>query len=162
MNLTIIVAVSENNIIGVENRIPWRISEDMKRFKELTLGHPVIMGRKTYESIPPKFRPLHQRKNIILSRTLNHQEGIYVARSIEKALDFTENKESYIIGGEAVYKAFLPFANKFELTKVHRNYEGDVFFPNINWDNWNLINEEKGVSEKDGIPFSFLTYIKNI
>ena len=62
----------------------------------------------------------------------------------------------------AVYKAFLPFANKFELTKVHRNYEGDVFFPNINWDNWNLINEEKGVSEKDGIPFSFLTYIKNI
>ena len=85
-----------------------------------------------------------------------------MARSIEKALDFTENKESYIIGGEAVYKAFLPFANKFELTKVHRNYEGDVFFPNINWDNWNLINEEKGVSEKDGIPFSFLTYIKNI
>ncbi|MBI2056873.1 dihydrofolate reductase [Candidatus Pacearchaeota archaeon] len=139
MNLTIIVAASENNVIGIGDKIPWKISEDMKRFKELTLGHPVIMGRKTYESIPPKFRPLPERKNIILSRTFKQKEGISVARSIEKALDFTGNKESYIIGGEIVYKAFLPLINKIELTRVHRNYEGNVFFPKINWENWNLI-----------------------
>ena len=108
MNLILIVAASENNIIGIEDRIPWRIKEDMIRFKELTLNHPVIMGRKTYESIPEKFRPLPQRKNIVLSGSLNSDGKIYVARNINKAIGFTENKESYIIGGERVYKEFLP------------------------------------------------------
>ena len=98
MKITLISAVSENNVIGIENIIPWRIKEDMLRFKELTLNHPVIMGRKTYESFPEKFRPLPGRKNIVLSNTWKKQNGIYVAKSVHEALNETENKDSYVIG----------------------------------------------------------------
>ena len=157
MNLTIIVAVSANNVIGKNGKIPWKISEDMKRFKELTTGHPVIMGRKTYESFPPKFRPLPERKNIVLSRNLNSNENIYIARNIEEALELTEDKNSYIIGGEKIYESFFPLVNKIELTRVHKFMEGDVFFPEVNWNEWNLINEEKNIDE---IPYSFMTYVR--
>ncbi len=160
MNLTLIVAISENNVIGFKNKIPWRIKEDMQRFKELTINHNVIMGRKTYESIPLKFRPLPERKNIVLSRNLNLNEDIYIARNIEEALVLTENKDSYIIGGEKVYELFLPLTNKIELTKVHHSYEGDTFFPDINWNNWDLVGEENGISEKDKISYSFLSYVR--
>ncbi len=177
MNLTLIVAVSENNVIGFKNKIPWRIKEDMQRFKELTLNHPVIMGRKTYESIPLKFRPLPERKNIVLSRDLNSKaktgnfcinlpgsqinEDIYIARNIEEALELAENKDSYIIGGEKIYESFLPLVNKIELTKVHNSYEGDAFFPEINWGEWEIINKERKVNN-EGINFSFLTYKKKL
>ena len=86
-NLILIAAVAENNVIGRNGEIPWNISEDMKHFKELTMGHPVIMGRKTYKSIPKRFRPLPQRKNIVLSKTLSPENGIYIARTIEEALE---------------------------------------------------------------------------
>lgn len=156
MNLAIIVAISENNIIGIKNKIPWRIKEDMLRFKRLTINHPVIMGRKTWDSIPEKFRPLPERKNIVLSKS-QINEKIYIARNIEEALELTESKDSYIIGGEKIYELFLPLANKIELTRVHNSYEGDAFFPKINWNEWDLINEEKNVNE---IPYSFMTYIR--
>ncbi|MEK6817418.1 MAG: dihydrofolate reductase, partial [Nanoarchaeota archaeon] len=139
---------------------PWRIKEDMLRFKNLTLNHPVIMGRKTYESIPEKFRPLPDRKNIILSKTLGDQNGIYIAKNIDEALNFTEKKDSYIIGGEEIYKMFLPLSNKIELTRVHKNYEGDVFFPEVNWDEWNLINDSGKLSTDKDTEYSFLTYEK--
>jgi len=157
MNLTIIAAVSENNVIGFENKVPWRIKEDMERFKQLTLNHPVIMGRKTFESIPEKFRPLPYRKNIVLSKTLDTINGVSIAKSIGHSLDLTEEQPSYIIGGGEIYKIFLPFTNKMELTKVHANYKGDAFFPNIEWNEWDLINEEKKTNP-DGLNFSFLTY----
>ena len=160
MNLTIIVAVSENNVIGAENKIPWYIKEDIKRFKQLTLNHPVIMGRRTYESIPLKFRPLPDRKNIVLSKNLKSSEGIYVAEDIEEALKLAEGKDTYIIGGRSVYESFLPISNRIELTRIHKNFEGDIFFPEVKWHDWKLVNEEKGVN-KEEISYSFLTYLKN-
>ena len=158
MGLRIIVAVSENNVIGVGGRIPWDIKEDRVRFRDLTLECPiVIMGRKTYESIPKKFRPLPERKNIVLSKTLNPEEGIYIARSLEEAIKLTNGLESYIVGGEKVYEEFLPLVNLMDITKVQRNYEGDAFFPKIDWEDWIKVFEDKKVSDK-GIPFSFLRY----
>lgn len=159
MKFTLIAAVSDNNVIGFKDKVPWRIKEDMVRFKELTTGHPVIMGRKTYMSIPEKFRPLPDRKNIILSKTLESFDGIYVAKKVIDAIRLTEQKESYIIGGGEIYKTFLPLVNKIELTKVHMNCEGDTFFPAINWGEWELVNEEKKVNDA-GLSFSFLTYEK--
>ena len=159
MNLTIIAAASENNVIGIEGRIPWDIPEDKKRFRDLTKDHPVIMGRKTYESIPPRFRPLSQRKNIILSNTLESSEGIYIARNIEEALRLTDEKDSYIIGGGEIYELFLPFTDKIELTRIHQDFEGNAFFPEVKLDDWNLVHEEKNLSES-GLSYSFLTYVK--
>ena len=159
MELAIIAAVSDNNVIGIRNRIPWNIKEDIERFKRLTLDHPVIMGRRTYESIPERFRPLPQRKNIILSRNLEQKEGIFVAGSIKEALEFTENQDSYVIGGAEIYKLFLPVVNRIEFTRVHKQFPGDSFFPEINLGGWDLINKEDGLS-KDGIPYSFLTYVR--
>ena len=151
MNLILIVAISENNVIGKDSKMPWHIPEDLKRFRELTLNHPIIMGRKTFESIG---KPLDKRKNIILSRTLESVPKIYIARTIEEALELTENKDSYIIGGETIYKTFLLKANRLELTRINKQYEGDSFFPEIDWGQWYLINEEcKG-------PYSFLSYKK--
>ena len=153
-----IVAISENNVIGIGDKIPWRIKEDTIRFKKLTLNHSVIMGRKTYGSIPEKFRPLPDRKNIILSKTLEAQNGIYTARNIDEALHFAGDKDAYIIGGREIYKIFLSFANKFELTRVHKNYQGDVFFPKVDWNKWDLINDSGRFSTNEGIKYSFLTY----
>jgi dihydrofolate reductase len=163
LDLTIIVAVSDNNVIGIGNEIPWRVPEnmvpeDMAHFKDLTMGHPVIMGRKTYESIPQKFRPLSGRKNIVLSKGFQSGEGIYIARSIEEALNLAENQDTYIIGGETIYRQFLPHANRMELTKIHQNYQGDAFFPEIKLDEWELIKPEENLVSKKGIPFSFMSY----
>ena len=160
MDLTIIVAASENNVIGIEGRIPWDIPKDKKRFRDITKDHPVIMGRKTYESILKSLgKPLPQRKNIILSNTLASEKGIYIARNIEESLRLTDDKDSYVIGGEKIYKLFLPITNKIELTRVHQHFRGDVFFPEVKWKDWNLVSEEKNLSD-DGLPYSFLTYVK--
>jgi dihydrofolate reductase len=157
MDLTIIAAISENNIIGVNGKLPWRIKEDMKRFKELTTNHSVIMGRKTYLSIPEKFRPLPDRKNIILSTTLEPQEGIYIARTIEEAIELAEGVSAFVAGGEKVYESFLPQSTKMELTRVHGIYEGDAHFPNVNWSDWILLSKMDCSTENE-IPYSFLTY----
>jgi len=157
MDLTIVAALSDNGVIGIENKIPWRIKEDMERFKKLTMNHPVIMGRKTYDSIPEKFRPLPGRENIVLSRTLQSKKGIYIAKNMDESLKLTNGVSSYVMGGAKIYKLFLPLANVMELTKVHKNFDGDTFFPNVDWDDWNLINEEKKKNE-EGLSFSFLTY----
>jgi len=158
MNLILIAAMSENNIIGDKGKIPWKIPEDLKRFRELTLNHPVIMGRKTYDSLSEKNKPLPNRKNIILSKSLEYKEGIYVARTIEEALELTEEKDSYVIGGREIYKAFLPYVNMMEITKVHKHYEGDTSFPEIDWDEWKLIKRENKTEE---VSYSFLSYILN-
>lgn len=162
MNLIIIAAVSENNVIGIGGKVPWKIKEDRRRFKDLTLYHPVIMGRKTYESLSEKFRPLPERDNIVLSRTFEGEKGISVARTLDEALIMAisgNDREPYIIGGEQIYDLFLPLSYKIEMTRVHRHYEGDAFFPDVDWDRWNLISEKKS-STNDGLEYSFLTYIK--
>ena len=152
MNLTIIAAVSENNVIGRNGDIPWNLPKDMKRFSKLTSNHPIIMGRKTYKSIG---RPLPKRKNIILSkRSTFKNKDLYIARNIEQALSLAEGQDTYIIGGNKVYEAFLPEANKMEITRVHRYCLcGDLtFFPEVNWDEWKEINKEPS----NGC--SFITY----
>ena len=150
MSLTIIAALSENNVIGDSKGVPWHISEDLKRFRQLTLNHPVIMGRKTFESILGK--PLPKRKNIVLTRQDISYEGVTISHSIEEALNACGSQDSYIIGGGQIYRQFFPLVNKMEITRVHRNIEGHVFFPEVNWEEWREIKRE----DKRG--YSFLTY----
>ncbi|MBS3168610.1 dihydrofolate reductase [Candidatus Woesearchaeota archaeon] len=155
MDLAIIVAVSENQVIGNKGRIPWKISEDLKRFKALTMGHPIIMGRETHESIG---KPLPGRLNIVLtSNTLYTKEGIRIAHSFEEAVEIAseENKEfAYAIGGQRVYERAMSDAKKIELTRVFGTYEGDRFFPEIDERIWNKIKEERAEN------YSFETYVR--
>src|SRR3989344_4286395 len=159
MNLTIIAALSENHVIGDHNTLPWHIPEDLQRFKQLTLEHAVIMGRKTYESILERLKkPLPKRKNIVLTNNLHfHDEKILIARSLEQALTYGDKeKENFIIGGEEIFKLFLPISQKMELTVVKGNYQGDAFFPDVNWSEWQLTSEDKREA------YSFQTYQKII
>lgn len=158
MNLTIIAAISENGIIGTNGQIPWRIPEDMKRFRQLTIPHPVIMGRKTYESIDTKFRPLSERKNIVLSRSWQGEEGIYMARTMQEALDLASGNQAFVAGGGDIYNMFLSIADSMEITRVHQHYQGDTNFPTIDWDEWELENDSGVAKSKTGIDYSFLSY----
>ncbi len=128
MNLSIIVAMTEDRVIGVKNKLPWRLPEDLKRFKEITMGKPVIMGRKTYESIG---RLLPGRKNIILSRNKSYKvEGAYTAAHLKDAIALCEGaKEIFVIGGAQLYKEALPKANRLYLTIINQKFEGDAHFP---------------------------------
>ncbi len=132
MRITIIVAVAENGIIGKDNRLIWRLRDDMKFFREKTDGHCVITGRKNYESIPEKFRPLPGRTNIVITRKANYKApGALVVTSIEKAIQVAKEKnenECFIIGGGEIYRQFLPLASRVLLTRVHASPEGDTSF----------------------------------
>ena len=160
MGLTLIAAISSNNVIGNNGKVPWHLPEDLKRFRKLTLGHPVIMGRKTYESLPENVRPLPGRKNIVLSESLDAQKRIHVAQTPNEALGFTNSKDTYIIGGRRVYELFLPYAETLEITRVHREFPGDVFFPEIHWGEWNLSNESHRIFAPQNLHYSFLTYVR--
>lgn len=155
MTLTLIAAVSENNVIGNKGVIPWRISEDMKRFKALTMGHPVIMGRKTFDSIPAKFKPLPGRTNVVVTRNRNfNYEGIEIAHSIEDAILRAKKYGdlSYVAGGEEIYAHTIGLADAMEITHVRGNYNGDAFFPDISAEKW------REVMRDDFDGYSFVTY----
>ena len=139
--VSIIVAKSENNVIGSNGQLPWHLSEDLKKFKSITMGKPMIMGRNTFESIG---KALPGRKNIILTKNLNYSaENVFIVNTIEKAIEACgEHKEIMIIGGGEIYKAFLGITNRLYLTNVDIEIEGDVFFPEINLSHWNLISRE--------------------
>ena len=146
-----IVAVSENNVIGKDGKIPWYYKEDMKHFKKLTLGNTVVMGRRTYESIG---KPLTGRLNIILTKNHNFEnENVLVLDSLEKVIDFCEEfNKVYIIGGQSIYEQTLDIVDKIELTRIHKKIYGTEFFPEINFNKWIEINrDDKG-------EYSFLTY----
>ena len=157
--LTLIVAVSENNVIGKDNDLIWRLRNDLKRFKALTSGHCIIMGRKTFESFP---KPLPNRTHIVITRQLNYKvpEGVKVVNSLEAAIEASkEDPYPYVIGGGEIYKQGLGFVDLIELTKVHHNFEGDTFFPEIDvkiWEEINCVYNEKDDLHK--YPFSFITY----
>ncbi len=159
MNLSIIVATDENFLIGNNNTLPWHLPADMKFFKEKTTGHCVITGRKNYESIPEKFRPLPNRTNIIISRQLNYKaQGAMVVSIPEEALQKAKEKnddEVFIIGGGEIFKMFLPMVNKIYLTMIHHKFTGNVFFPEINFSEWLLLKKESfEPDEKNKFPFS--------
>jgi dihydrofolate reductase len=153
-NLIIIAAISENNVIGIEGKLPWKIPEDMKHFKLLTSGSTVLMGRKTFESIG---KPLKERENIVLTQKDDYKKpGILVAHTMEEALAIATRENIYVIGGQEVYREALPIANRMELTRIHKTYNGDATFPKVDYSQWQLNNEFR---EKE---FSFLSYSRLI
>ncbi|TSA25296.1 MAG: dihydrofolate reductase [Bacteroidetes bacterium] len=134
--ISIIVAVAENYAIGKDNQLLWHLPDDMKRFKRLTTGHTVIMGKKTWESLPK--RPLTDRRNIVITDDPNdHFEGAETVMSIEEALALCNpEEENFIMGGASIYQQFLPLTDRLYLTRVHKTFDGDAFFPELNLLDW--------------------------
>lgn len=156
MILSIIVAVSENNVIGKDNTLIWHLPADMKFFKEKTTGHAIITGRKNYESIPEKFRPLPNRTNIVITRQKDYNApGAVVVTSIENALKYvTENhgnEEVFLIGGADIYKQMLYACNRIYLTRIHHSFEGDAFFGPLNENEWKLVSSEDHKADEKNI-----------
>ena len=158
--LSIIACISQTNrAIGYQNRLLYHIKSDLTRFRELTMGHTIIMGRKTYESLPNGALP--HRRNIVVSRSMKEMEGCEVYPNLDEALKAAEGKteETFIIGGESIYRQSLPAAHKLYLTVVDdAPQQADAFFPEINPEEWELI--EKEMRNENGLSFSFLTYLK--
>lgn len=155
--ISVIVAVAKNGTIGDKNTLLWHISEDLRNFKRITSGHPVIMGRKTFESLG---RPLPNRTNVVISRTTQDIDGCTVVDSLEKAIAlFSPEEEVFIIGGAQIYAQAMPIADKFYLTVVEHDYEGDTSFPEWDTAQWRLVSEESfPCGEKYPHPFSFREY----
>jgi dihydrofolate reductase len=155
---SVIVAVAENGVIGGSGGLLWHISEDLQMFKRTTSGHPVVMGRKTFESLG---RPLPARINVVITRNPDfHHAGITVARSLEEAISlFPASEEVFIIGGGEIYRQAMPLADKLYLTRVGASYEGDTRFADWNPSEWTLISSENHSRGKDfPHPFDFLIY----
>lgn len=156
--LSLIVAVAENGVIGDRNRLLWHIAEDLRHFKAVTTGHPVVMGRKTFESLG---RPLPGRRNVVVTRQRGLEiEGCTVAGSLDEALaPFGPAEEVFIIGGAQIYAEALPRCGRFYLTRVHHAYEGDTRFPEWDETEWRLVGSESfAYGEKYPYPFSFELY----
>jgi len=166
METIIIAAVAENNVIGKNNAIPWRLKEDFQHFKDLTMGYPCIMGRKTFESIPPKFRPLPGRENIVLTSDDRYKpEGATVFGSLEAALEYCRKKGServFIIGGASVYNLAMGLADVLEITRVHKAFEGDTLFPEIRIEDWEVQStqdlEAMDLKGNEAVKLSFVRY----
>ncbi len=160
--LSIIVAVAENNIIGKDNQLIWHLPEDLKRFKKLTTGHTIIMGRKTFESLG---RVLPNRKHIILCNDMemkiNH-ENVEVLEDIAMLKPYIDSKEeNFVIGGATIYKLLMPYANKLYLTKIHQSFEGDVSFPEVKEEEWKIVEREKGLkNEENPFDYDYITLIR--
>ncbi|MEI6454692.1 MAG: dihydrofolate reductase [bacterium] len=157
--ISIIVAVADNLAIGKNNDLLWHIPEDLKRFKQITSGHTVIMGKRTYESLPR--RPLPNRRNLVITDVPGETiKGCEMAYSIDDAVRLSDpGKENFIIGGASVYRQFLPLADRLYLTHVYNNFEGDVFFPVIELSEWEQISrEDHPPDEKNDFAYSFLVY----
>ena len=154
--ITLIAAAAQNDALGKDNDLIWHISEDLKRFKRLTTGHAIIMGRKTFESMP---KALPNRTNIVLTKNENYKaEGAVVASTIDEALVLAgEDNQPFIIGGAQIYSLFMDHCNRIELTRVHHDFEADVFFPKIDTSKW-TISKEEFISKTEYQPYNY-TYI---
>jgi dihydrofolate reductase len=150
MILSFVIAFGKNRGLGFGNKLPWNLPDDLKRFKEITRGHTVIMGRKTYDSLgrsptgEPMGRLLPERKNIIITRDTSYKvDGATIAHSIEEAIEEVKNEdEAFVIGGAEILKLALPYVDKMYLTHVDAEVEADSFFPEINWEEWKTVSEE--------------------
>ncbi len=157
--LSIIVAVASNDVIGGDNELLWHISKDLKRFKEITSGHTIIMGRKTFESLP---KVLPNRHHIVITRDKDYKADsaeVEVVNDINSIVDRFENstEEAFIIGGGEIYKSLLPKSDKLYLTKVYKDFKGDTTFPKINIEDWFIDYEsEIFINESDNLKFSFI------
>lgn len=161
MEIILIAAVSKNKVIGKKGGIPWNIKKDLNFFKEKTLNSPIIMGRATFKSIG---RPLPNRVNIVMTRSIKNTEGVTEVTSVAKAIEAAsidkDSSEVYVIGGENIYKEFLPIAHRMVLTEVELNIEdGDTFFPEWSISEWQ--EQSRDQREENGIKFSFVEYTRN-
>ncbi|TDT37858.1 dihydrofolate reductase [Halospina denitrificans] len=164
MRTALIVAMSRNRVIGRNNALPWYLPEDLRYFKQVTYGKPIIMGRKTQESIG---RPLPGRQNLVVTRDPHWQrDGVTVVNSLDEALSRAEaqayidgGEERVVIGGSQIYAEALPVADRLYMTEVHAEVEGDTFFPEVDWDQWHEIaREDHPASENNPFPYSLVTY----
>ena len=158
--ITLIAAAAENNALGIDNDLLWHLPDDFKRFKNLTSGHKIIMGRKTFETFP---KPLPNRTHIIITRDTSYVPKFphcIVVHSMEEALKRTEKESlSFIIGGGEIYNLGLPYANKIELTRIHAGFEADTFFPEIDKNQWKLVTEVyHPKDERHQYDFTYMTY----
>jgi dihydrofolate reductase len=158
MKINLIFARAANGVIGKDNAMPWHLPEDLAHFRALTQGHPVIMGRRTWDSLPPRFRPLPGRSNIVVTRQENFDEkGAQPAPSLDYALQLCEQStEVWVIGGEQIYALALPLADRVEVTEIHQDFEGDAYAPTLGPE-WQEATREAHVST-GGLPFSFVRY----
>jgi Dihydrofolate reductase len=157
MTITLIAAVAQNGVIGIDNALPWRLPADMKFFKSETIGKPVLMGRKTFESLG---KPLKDRTNIILSRTLAQApEGCVLVRAAEDAVEKFGHGELMVIGGAEIYRQLIGRADRLVLTEVGGSFEGDAYFPEFDRSEWVLVSRTEGVQdEKNTHPYAFCVY----
>jgi dihydrofolate reductase len=160
--IKILVACDENRVIGKDNQLIWHLPADLKRFKSLTTGHVILMGRKTYESIG---KPLPNRTTIVITRQVDFQaEGTITAHSVEEAILKAKSltrEDIFIVGGAEIYSLSLALADQLLVTQLHDIFEGDAFFPEISADTWEIVDRERGVTdEKNPFQYSYLTYQK--
>ena len=156
-SITIIAAISENRVLGKDNKLIWHLPEDLKRFKHFTFGHSIIMGRKTFESLP---KVLPGRHNIVVTKNKEFSAmGVTVCHSLIEAIKASGNDlQPFIIGGGQIYQQAIKLADKIELTKIYKSFDGDVFFPEIDSKLWYLDKEEH--HEHSNLNYSYLTYLK--
>lgn len=160
--LSIIVAKAKNNIIGKDNQLIWHLPEDLKRFKQLTTGHTIIMGRKTFESLG---KVLPERKHIVFSQNPDfkiHDENVQVVHSMLEIQEYIENEEeNFVIGGAMIYNLLMPYVTKMYVTEIAQDFEGDAFFPRIDTNIWKEISREKGIKdEKNPLDYEYAVYEK--
>lgn len=154
--LILIAAVSSNNVIGLDNKLPWKISEDLEYFKKITMGHSIVMGRKTYESIN---KPLPGRKNIILSRNFElNIEGCFVIHNLNKIIALSKLEDIFVIGGEEIYNLFINKADKILITKIKINLKGDSFFPKFSLNFFKLSKKTPQKDFKSKYTYNFLEF----
>jgi dihydrofolate reductase len=160
MTLHLIYARAANGVIGKDNTLPWHLPEDMAHFKQLTQGCPVIMGRKTWDSLPPRFRPLPGRTNIVVTRQSGWQaDGALRAASLADALaQCNDGQTVWVIGGAQIYAEALPLAHRLEVTEIDQDFEGDAYAPALG-DAWVQATRSRHVST-NGLPFSFVSYVR--
>ena len=157
--IILIAAVAKNGVIGKDNTLPWHLPEDLQHFKQLTTGHAVLMGRKTWESLPPKFRPLPNRHNLVLTRDRHYiAPGATVVYSLNDAVKVSSGATAlFVIGGAELYAHLLPHAQRLELTEIDATFEGDATFPAFDHAQWHETKRESGRSAS-GLGYAFVTY----
>lgn len=158
--LSIIVAIAKNNVIGKDNQLIWHLPEDLKRFKRLTTGKTIIMGRKTFESLG---RVLPNRKHVILTKSIDYQvenEVVEVVNDVSSLQKYIDSKEEhFVIGGGAVYHLLMPYANKLYITKINEEFKGDTYFPKIDETIWKVVEREEGTkNEENPYEYCYITY----
>ncbi len=161
MRISIVAAIARGGVIGRDNAIPWRVPEDARHFRALTMGHPVVMGRRTWDSLPTPYRPLPGRRNVVLSRDPDWRAaGAERAGSLDEALGLVDGAPRvFVIGGADVYAAALPIADDLLLTEIDADVDGDTVFPPFDATDFEETSRERLVSEA-GVPLSFVTYTR--